>query len=239
MRAQVLAASLAAALACGLAMQTAAAQTPPADNGTVLNLSVTASVKVTPDQLVAELAGVATMATPAEAQRKVNEMMAQAKSIAAGVPGVEVAFRSYTVGYADEKKTRWTAQQMLELKSGGDGAALLDLVGRLQTTGLALDALDWQVSESRIVQARREATIEALKSLQTGASEDAKALGLEVDRLKMVTLDGALPFPRHAARAVAMMAAPPPSSTPEAQDVVATARAEVLLRAPGGGASRP
>jgi uncharacterized protein len=233
---------LTAALTFGLWAQAAAAQVqvqanpPAADTGTVLNLSVTAVVKVAPDQLIAELAAVATMPSAVEAQRRVNEMMAQAKTIAAGAPGVSVAFRSYTVGYADEKKTRWTAQQILELKTGGDGAALLNLVGRLQATGLALDALDWQVSEGKIEQARREATIQALKSLQSGAGEDAKALGLEVDRLKTVSLDGALPYPRHAARAVAMVAAatPPPSATPEAQDAVATARAEVVLRATAG-----
>src|SRR5271165_1270613 len=79
-------------------------------------------------------------------------MMAQAKAAVAAVPGVQAAFRDYTVGYADERKKSWTAQQTVELR-GADAAPFLDLVGTLQAAGLTVDDLDWRVSDEKADQA--------------------------------------------------------------------------------------
>jgi uncharacterized protein len=220
------------------AQQPQATETPAAaPNATMLHLSVTATVKVAPDELVAYLDAVATMATPVQAQHAVNDMMAQAKAAAAAVPAVTASFLDYTVGYADEKKTRWAAQQTLELK-GGDADALLDLVGRLQSAGLVLDSLDWRISDSKAELARRSAHDAALKALLGDAALAAATLGMQVDHLKDVNLEREIqPFQRRmAARAETplRLSSSPPVATPAAQDVVATARADVVLRPASG-----
>ena len=235
-------ASVLAALTCAAHAQTQAAPGSSAgsDNTTVLHLSVNATVKVAPDQLVADLDAVATGTTPAEAQRAVNAMMAQAKPAATAVPAVAAAFRDYTVGYADEKKTRWTAQQTLELKSQ-DAQPLLDLVGRLQAAGLALVGLNWQVSDGRMDQARRDANELALKHLQADTEAAARTLGLQVDHLQNVTVDQQwIPYARGVSAHAAIFGSTvePPNSTPVAQDVISSARAEVLLRPPSAGFRR-
>ena len=145
----------------GLALPTHAAAAQPAELTTMLHLSASATVKVAPDQLVAYLDGVTTAATPADAQHMINAMMAQANATAAGVPSVTASFRDYSVGYADEKKTRWTTAQTLELRSA-EADTLLELIGRLQGAGLVLDGLEWRVSPPRADQARRSASETAL-----------------------------------------------------------------------------
>ena len=155
-------ASLAAAVL--LFGRTACAQvatTPPAPAGlgpSMMHLSAQARIKVAPDELVASLATIAVAPTATAAQRRVNEMMAKAKATAAGTPGTRTSFRGYAVFYIEEKPPHWTAQQTIEGR-GGDGEAVLDLVGRLQALGLALGSLGWEIfrGAGRADAARRHA----------------------------------------------------------------------------------
>ena len=112
---------------------------------TLLHLSVDGSVRVAPDQLVAELLAQATSASAAEAQRRVNALIGQGMQAAHAVAGIEARAVGYQVSPADEKRTQWTAQQTLEVR-GGDGPALLDLANRLQQLGFVTASLDWQLS---------------------------------------------------------------------------------------------
>ena len=57
--------------------------------------------------------------------------------------GIKVSFQGYSVTFVDEKPTHWVAQQTIEVR-GGDGEAMLTLVGRLQAEGLSLGNLDWR-----------------------------------------------------------------------------------------------
>ena len=194
-------------------------QLPIPHLSTTLRLSAQATVKMAPDELVADLAGVGVAPTAVMAQRHVNELMAKAKAVAAGAAGVKTSFRDDSVGSIDEKPPHWTAQQSIEVR-GRDGEATLDLAGRLQAIGLGITNLGWRVSDERGEQARQDATLKALTGLRKRAGDAAEALGMEVDRFLSVTLNEppwAVPIQRGgmAATPVAAAAVPPPNATPE------------------------
>ena len=165
-----------------------------------------------------------------------NEMMAKVKTAATGAPGVRTSFRDYAVIYSEVKPPHWTAQQTVEVR-GGDGEALLDLLGRLQAPGLALGNLGWEVSAGRAEQAQQDATLKGLATLRKQATEAARALGMEVDHFQSVSLNnapGVVPMGRpQMARAPPMMAPmPPPNASPESQDVIASVSGDVVLAMP-------
>ena len=205
---------------------------PPAT--TILHLSATGSVQVSPDKLVADLVAQATSPAAASAQRRVNEMMAAGMKAAQGVPGVEARAIGYSVSPNDDKRPTWTAQQTLELH-GTDGPALLDLLGALQQQGLAAVSLEWQLSPALRRKAHDDATTAALKEMQERAASAAATLGLHVRFLRDVRLDEPDLVPRGPFHAMGLaaraMAAPPPQATATPEDVTAEAAADVVLLA--------
>ena len=235
----VLTVSSAAAQPSGCSVQPGAVVGPPS-----LHLSASSTIKVAPDRLVADLIALSNAPEAVQAQRRVNEMMAHGKTLATGTPGVTAILRDYSVSFIDAKPPHWTAQQTLEV-SGDNSETLLDLAGRLQAAGLAIANLTWQVSPEHRDQARRAATVAALKLLQNDASEAAAALGVQVERFQTIDLrQEPAPMPLGRGRmvmapAMAMSSMPPPNATPEDQDVTATVSAEVLLRAATPEADRP
>ncbi|WP_158744109.1 SIMPL domain-containing protein [Acidisphaera sp. L21] len=211
-----------------LCSQVAMAQTAPAPM--LLHLSATGTVQVTPDQLVADMLALNTARSPAAAQRLVNSMIATGMSTSTAVAGVEARAVGYSVGPLDDKRTGWTAQQTLELRSS-EGPALLDLVGKLQQQGLAAGSLDWEVSPALRRKAHEQATTEALKSLQARAASAAEALGLHLDHIQDVRLDSTSVPPRaFPAMAMARMAAPAPQATASQEDVTASVSADYVLK---------
>lgn len=104
----------------------------------------------------------------AAAQRQVNNLIAAGMTEARGVAGIDARAIGYSVDPSDDKRTTWTAQQMLEMR-GHDGPSLLDLTGRLQERGFATASLDWQLSNAARRKAHDAVTIEALKRLQQRA----------------------------------------------------------------------
>jgi uncharacterized protein len=202
----------------------------PGPAETLLHLSATASVQTAPDQLVAELVAHDTASSAADAQRRVNVLIAQGLQAARQVAAVDARAIGYQVYPADEHRTRWVAQQTLELR-GADGSALLDLANRLQQQGFVTAALDWQLSSTLRRRTHAEATTAALRSLQQQAASAAATLGLRVDHLKDVQLQPqdfrpARPMMAVAARA----AAPAPQATAAPEAVTAQVSAEVILR---------
>lgn len=196
---------------------------------TVLHLSATAEVPVTPDLLVADLVAQNTSPAPADAQRQVNALVAEAVKEAHGVAGVDARATGYAVDPTDEKHTAWSAQQTVELR-GANGPTLLDLAGRLQAHGLIMASLDWQLSDKASREAHDTATIAALAELRNRARDAATALHLQVDRFSDVRLDAPTyaprPFPMRAMIAGPMAA---PQATQAGQNVSADVSADVAL----------
>jgi len=150
-----------------------------------MRLSSSATTKIASDKLVADLTAPANSPAAVAAQHRVNSLMAEAGREAGGVNGVKSTFRAYSVQCLDGRPPNWIAQQTLKLR-GGKTETLLG-----QALGLTIGSLArQQVSPDPEEKARRNATITALKSLRTWATDPAAALDMEVYRFQWVRLNG-------------------------------------------------
>ena len=96
---------------CALVMTTAATQAAiaqtcpppgaPANAPPILHLAETATIKVAPSLLVADLVASAEAPTAVTAQRRVNSLMAEASGLAGKVPGVQAVFQDYSTSFVD------------------------------------------------------------------------------------------------------------------------------------------
>lgn len=222
----------------GLALLCAATVAPAFADDTILKLSETATVMVTPDELAASLRAEAIAPTGQEAQRRVNEMMRDAVAAAKKVDGITVSTGGYNVwrlaATPVDRSERWQAGQSLNL-SGKDGEAMLKLVGELQQVGLTQGNLIWRLSRDTERKARRDATKQALSGLRGRADEAAEILGLRFASFREVRLDSMAPppiMPRLQVVTRAAMAAPvpPPNAEAEEMPVTASAEADILLK---------
>jgi uncharacterized protein len=224
------------------------AQTPPPGEAraaappslTHLHLSAEGSVSQPPDELVGDLTAEATSPSTAEAQRKVNAMMAQGMKEARAVEGIEARAAGYAVNQVDldegsapvrphPRRIGWTAQQTLEVR-GKDGDRLLSLVSKLQDEGLAVASIDWQLSPELGREARDGAMVKALQALRVRADKAAQALGLKVDQFQDVRVDMPGSMPIRPMMATRMQAGPPPQATASPQDITSEVSADVVLR---------
>ncbi len=219
---------LPAVVVASLAAAPAAAAAPPAPV-TLLHLSATGTVQAVPDLLVAHMTGEAQAAAPADAQRQLDRRMDAAARVAAGSTTVSYRLEGYATDHDPDPAhaaTGWTARQTLQLQSA-DGEALLDLLGRLQAAGLALDDLDWTLSPSRLETAQAAATDLALRALRRRADAAARSLGLKPGTMRNVTLEPDAEGPRPLVRAMAMRAAPQATQTVQAVSQFASAEIEL------------
>jgi uncharacterized protein YggE len=210
----------------------------PAAAETLLHLTETGRVMVAPDELVATLRAEAVAPGAAAAQAQVNTAMAGATALARATAGVSVSTGTYSVwqpGLFTHASGRedWRGSQTLTLH-GGDGAAVLTLVGTLQQRGLAVSQLGWQLSADAARRARDEATRQALAGLRARAEAAAGILGLHFDSFKDVRLDSGQPRPMPlrvmmAATGVSS-SAPPPTVEAEETTVEASVEADVVLK---------
>jgi len=208
----------------------------PAAADTLLHLSDSARVMLRPDELTAALRAEAEADTAAEAQAQVNTGIARAVVLARQTPGLAVTTGEYGVWPRSQDaglpgaKQVWHASQVLGLR-GGDGIALLTLVGALQQQGLAVSHLEWQVTPETARHARAEATRQALGDLRARAEEAAGILGLRFDRFREIWLDPARPFAVPVQRTMAATAAAPfPSAEAEEVPVEASVEADAVLK---------
>jgi uncharacterized protein len=210
---------------------------PARAEDTVLRLSETATIMVTPDELAASMRAEAVAPNAQDAQRRVNEMMRDAMAAAKKVEGITVSTGGYNVWRVgptpSDRTERWQAGQSLNL-SGKDGESMLKLVGDLQQKGLTQGNLGWRLSRETERTARKDATKQALAALRGRADEAADVLGLKFASFKEVRLDSVAPpmVPRQQGVVMrsAMAAAPPPTAEAEDLPVSASAEADILLK---------
>ena len=200
---------------------------------TVLELDETARREVPQDELTATLVARAEAQDAAAAQGQVNRTMGAALDAARKVAGVRPVTGGYSAG-REERQGRapvWAAQQALEL-TGGDGQALLGLVGELQKSGLAVEDLRWDLAASTRRGIERQLLGEALDGLSAKARTAADGLGLKLVGWRRVSLVPASPPFERFRGPVAMAAAaeaPPPVAAAGRSEVAVTVRAEALL----------
>jgi predicted secreted protein len=215
---------------------------PPTGSGPpILHLSETAAVHVQPSLLVADLVANAESPVAVTAQRRVNDLMAQAAARAEKIADVTAVFEGYSTTFIDRSNgvaARWIASQTLELR-GKNADAILALVGQLQALGLSIGNLGWQVPEAELEAAGQKARLEALASLRQEAAAAAKVLGLEVAAYETVDLSGSpAPIFNGPRPMMAAMAMPAPMATRDSQAVTATVTGDIILKStPGSGAA--
>ncbi len=177
---------------------------------------------------MASLRAEASAATAAAAQTRVNDAVASAVAATRAVPTVTSGTGAYQVWHVTDPRDAWQASQTLRLTSH-DGTALLTLVGRLQSKGLAMDGLDWRLSDALAEHTRDEAMRRAIAMLRGRATQAADLLGLRFDSFKSVTLNEERPAPV-APRAMMAMKAATPTAVSEDITVTATAEADAILQ---------
>ena len=204
----------------------------PATAATLLRLSDTATLRVPPDELVADLRASATAPSAAAAQGAVNRAIAEVLDAARKQSGVTVGTGGYGTWQhppGSPGAGTWQASQDLTL-TARDGAGLLRFVGVLQGRGLAVASLSWTLSPAAREAAEQQAMARALKALRGRAAAAAGLLGLRFVAFRTVTL-GAPPqiMPRAMFSGAALAAIPAPSAVGSAIAVSATVSAEADL----------
>jgi predicted secreted protein len=197
---------------------------------TVLHLNQTAERKVMRDQLRIELRVEETGPDAQGVQSAINRRMAAALGRARQVQGVEVETGAYSVGEEEPQNqpVRWRGSQSLIL-TGKAADAMLTLAGALQSDGLLMSSLAYEVSPETLRGAEEDLTNEALAGLGLRAASIAERLHLAVIGYQELRVGNAetsgQPMPRFAAA----MAKGSPVAAPGETTVRLTVTAAVLL----------
>jgi uncharacterized protein len=196
---------------------------------TVLHLSQTAERKVVRDLLRVELRADETGADPVALQSAINRRMASALDRAHQVQGVAVETGSYAVNEEQPQNgpVFWRGSQSVIL-NGKDAGAVLKLAGTLQSDGLLMSSLGYEISPETVRGAEEDLTAEALAGLDHRGASIADRMHLSVLRYRDLRVGnaetGARPIPRFAAMAMAAPVAEPGEAV-----IRLTVSAELLL----------
>jgi uncharacterized protein len=217
--------SVAIALSLGVP---AFGQTAPAP--TVLHLTQTAESKVVRDLLRVELRVEETGPEAFVVQAAINRRMAAALARVRQVMGVAVETGSYEVGQEEPTHgpSPWRGSQSLIL-TGTAADTVLKLAGALQSQGLLMSSMAYEVSPETVRGAEEDLTAAALAGLAERAAAIAERLHLAVLGYRDLRVGnaetGTPPMPRFAA-AMAMAA---PVAAPGEAVIRLDVEAEVLL----------
>jgi predicted secreted protein len=221
-------------IACSVGLPAPAKAQTGGEQPTVLHLSQTTTRKVARDLLRVELRVEETGAAPLALQSAINRRMAAALARAHQLPGVEVETGAYGVNQEQPPHgpPQWRASQSLIL-TGKAADTVLKLAGALQSDGLLMSSLDYQVSPETVRGAEEALTAEALAGLDHRAAAIAGRMHLSVLRYRDLRVGnaetGEPPTPRFAMMATAM---PAPVAEPGEAAIRVTVSAELLLGPP-------
>jgi predicted secreted protein len=227
----VLGATLAVA-ALIIALPVSAAPQESDQGLTVLHLSESADRAIRRDRLRAQLRVEATGSSAKQVQTEINRRMTAALEKVKAVAGIKLETGGYSV-YEERQQnvaSRWRGSQGLTLLDR-DFSELLAIVGDLQSDGLAVSSLSFELLPETARGAQDELTTEALKRLSDRAERIAADLHLTIVRyrdIKVSNVGGDRPI-----RAMAMGAAQSPQPVAEAGDAIVqvSVDAEVVLGA--------
>ena len=197
---------------------------------TVLYLTQTVERSVLRDLLRIELRVEETGADPLIIQSAINRRMAAALDRAHQVQGVRVETGAYGVGEERPQSgpSRWRGTQSLILTSKDFNAAL-KLAGGLQSNGLLMSSLAYEVSPETLRGAEEDLTAEALAALDRRAGSVAERMHLAVLRYRDLRVGNAETGGRPAPRIATMAAMAMPVAEPGEAVIRVTIVAELLL----------
>lgn len=222
----------------------------PPDGTTLINLSATEKRTLPQDLLVASLRIEAEdKNNPAAVQKKINEAMTKALELAKKESSFKISTGAYSVyknEYAvitnpktGEQKTekKWVGSQSIEIQSK-DSTKLLEVVGKIQEMGFAMNNLAYTLSPELMDKTRDELLTAALKKLMAKADIVAKTLGKSKADLVDVNVDAGGPvmpmYKNMMGRTEMAMAAdagmPAPVAEAGESDVQLTVSARALIK---------
>jgi predicted secreted protein len=204
----------------------------------VLNLSASEQRDIEQDTLTAVLEYVEQGRDQVALQDKISQVMQRSLALARAIESIQVQSGGNQVyqvqntpGIFSADNPVWRAQQSIQV-SGMDSAVLLELVGKLQSSGLSIINLYYSLSPTRHEQVAGELTTMLLQTLQQRATLAGQALGKTHAELIEVSLDGqgGVPLARQA-YAMAGMAMDALIATPAAEPGQTTVTVSVSARA--------
>jgi uncharacterized protein len=200
---------------------------------TVLHLSQTAERSVLRDVLRIELRVDETGTDPLAIQSVINRRMAAALDRAHQVQGVRVETGAYGVGEERPQSgpSRWRGTQSVIMTSKAADAAL-KLAGVLQSDGLLMSSIGYEVSPETLRGAEEDLTAEGLAALDRRAGSVADRMHLALLRYRDLRVGNAETGGRSAPRFAAMAAMAAPVAEPGEATIRVTIEAELLLAAP-------
>ncbi len=203
---------------------------------TLISLSVTERERVQPDRLVAVLRIEDEHSDPAALQNRINERMEQALERAREIDSVAAATGHYNVYQYNRSRgarpdMQWRGTQTLRLQSQAS-AELLELAGTLQGEGLAMQQLNYQLSDERAAQVRDRLLERAIERARDQATRAGSALdrgNVEIASLEVEDEPGLQqPVMRSMAMDSAEMTAP--SAEAQETEVSLTVRVRAVAR---------
>jgi predicted secreted protein len=221
----------------------------PPEGQTIINFSASERVTLPQDLLIASLRIEAEDKEPKPIQMKINEAMKKALDLAKAHGTLKVSTGSYSVYKYDrpieinpktgEQKTQieWRGSQTITIESK-DSETLLDVVGKIQALGFAMNDLSYTLSPEAIEKARDELMVSALKKLLEKGQIVATTLGKSKVDLVDVNVDMSGPimpmYKTMMARAEMAVAAdasmPAPVAEAGEQDVTMSVSARALIK---------
>lgn len=172
---------------------------PPAGQ-TIINFSATERRAVPQDLIVSSLRIDVEDADPIAVQKKINEGMKKAIALAKTETTVKTSTGGYTVHRYDQEISRddktgevktkpvWRGSQTIDMESK-DTAKVLDLTGKIQEMGFAMNNLGYTLAPETVEKVRDELMVIALEKLQGKAAIVGKALGKANYELVDVNVD--------------------------------------------------
>lgn len=171
---------------------------------TMLSISATEQVDLKQDLLQASLRIEVDGKNAKKVQEEINETMAKALAASKDVKEVKTSTGQYNVYSYDpnpqppktvaSRNFQWKGSQTIELQSK-DQTKLLELAGKIQEMGFAMNGLNYTLSPEQAEAYRDNLMTAALKKIQTKADLASKALNKGSFDIVEVNVDGASPIP--------------------------------------------
>ncbi len=213
------------------------------EDGTYLNLSVTETKQIEPDTLIASLRYESESESAKEVQNKINQLMKKALSVLEKKENVEVSTQQYSVykfykplKQGAPEKELWKGSQSIGIKSKST-EDILALSGQLQEIGLVMSDLHYEVSLTKIEEARTSMVENALNKLLSHSKRIAGIIGLKEVKIKNINIDGdnrypPVPYPKLMRTAATNMVSSiaDPVSAPGKIDITLNISATILLK---------
>lgn len=218
--------------------------------GTFVTLTASDQKKVEQDLLVANLRIEQDNKDSRTLQDTINKAMQKAVELAKAEPSIKVSTGNYYVYSYDpnpsptplsateqQKRMIWKGSQTIDLQSK-DSAKLLDLVGKVQDAGFAMNGLNYTLSPELAEAQKDELLVGALNKIKTKAELVSKTLGKSGYDIVEVNIDGSyMPQPqpvmmmaRSAKAEMVGDAMSAPVAAPSETDVSLSVSARILLK---------